>query len=1190
MKLRRTFPLALALGWLLVPATEASAATCIYSGGNLGSWHEPLNWDCGHVPTAGDTAAVPQFTEVSVAANASAGGVHLGGPASTLTFSGGATLAAGTLDAASATLKGNGTVTVAGAFHKGGINASETMFISDSVDLVLNGDSLMDAGVISVCQAGDPPSDPTLHINADFTIAPGVNTVPFGCNSSGARIRVGPTGHLVNATAGLTRSLIAIDNDGTITVQSGTLHLEGGTANAAGATSDGDYLADEGATLAFQGGSPPVIGAAGHLGGAGTIHVNTPDMDMVAGSVLDPAVLQLSGVLRLRGTAPVTLPDLDLTGGTIDSDRPVAVDDMDVTAGTLQRDFTLTVQPEGSFTKTTGGTLFVSNNGAFGSADLVLNADASLDDGQLCVTRTGTDPDLPGLHINQDFTIGSAAPSSAFQCGPQFDTLIHVNGPDGHLSRVGSGTTNFNDLDLAGGTLSVASGQTFVFANTYAQSAGVTEIASGGTLQAAPTLTGGVLRGGGQVTGNVTNSSGTVRPGSSPGTLTVTGNYSQGAAGTLELDVTGTAQGTQYDHLSVGGAATLDGTVAVVKSAFTPLVTDTFQFLSSASRSGTFDALVGSRLANGTGYTLEYPGSPNFGARLTVTGAPGSVGEPTLTGIDPDSLADDNAPKVQGTAPPGATVALYTTADCSGSAAGIRSAAAFASPGITASVPDGSTTHFHATATIGTDTSACSTSELTYVNADVAVDESTSQAVLDDIDFLSGNLTMADVDARPDLVVPNVTGISGNLIITDNDGVTVIDVSALTSVAGNLDISGNLSAGNLDLGALGSVAGDLSITDNSGADVINLAELASVAGDLTITGNGAGELVLGSLGDVSGDLTLESTGAGNLDVGGGEVSGNLDLDLTGYDTVTGATPAGNLNVETSRAEATMRAELPAGTFTGPVGFTLTRLDPAALPPESGATAGGGTAAVDPVAAYQFDFDVPTLNSDATLTFDVQLDGLDSATRSAFLAAVEAGTATLATRGDAPGGTYQAFPICSASQAPAAGGCVQVQKLDAAGQPTTGAPTAVRFTGVTGHFSRWAVAIVTPPAAPGPGPGPGPGGGPPAFGSSTLVSLSLVGKRIPAKGPVKVRVANANAFDVTGRLAGETANRRKVRVKLPAKTFRVAAGGRTTVPLKLPTRLRKLLRRERKLSLRFTATVRDPAGNRRTAKKRITVRL
>jgi hypothetical protein len=1171
MKLRRTVPLALALGWLLGPTAEASAESCTYAGGNLGSWHQPLNWDCGHVPGPGDSAAVPQFTEVSVAADANVGGVHLGGPASTLTFSGGATLATGTLYAGSATLQGNGTVVVAGAFHKGGVPGADSMFISDSVDLVLNGDSLMDAGVISVCQAGDPPSDPTLHINADLTIAEGADSTHFfGCSSSGARIQIGPAGHLIKAAAGQMTSNTAIDNDGTITAQVGTLLLKGGTANAAGAISDGDYLADDGAVLEFQGGSPPVIGATGRLGGAGTIHVNTLDMDMMAGSVLDPAVLQLSGFLRLRGTAPVTLPDLDLTGGTIDSDRPIAVDDMDVTAGTLQRDFTLTVQPGGTFTKTTAGTLFVSNNGAFGSADLVLNADASLDDGQLCVTRTGTDPDMPNLHINQDFTIGSAAPSSAFQCGPQFDTLIHLNGPGGHLSKVGAGTTNFNDLDLAGGTLSVASGQTFAFANTYAQRAGVTEIASGGTLQATPTLTGGVLRGGGTITGNLANTAGTVRPGGSPGTLTVSGSYSQGAAGTLEVEANGTAQGTQYDHLAVGGAASLDGTVAVVRGAgFDPAVSDTFQFLSSASRSGTFDALVGSRLPGGSGYTLDYPGSPNFGARLTVTGTPGSVGEPTLTGIDPNSLTDDNSPRVQGTAPPGSTVALYTSADCSGSPAGIRSAADFASPGITASVADGSTTHFHATATIGTDTSACSTSEITYVNADVAVDESTSQTFLDDLDVLSGNLTLADIDTRPDLVIPNVTAVSGNLIITDNDGLTVVNLGELTSVAG-----------------------DLTITDNPAADVINLAELASVAGDLTITGNGAGELVLGSLGDVSGDLTLESTGAGNLDVGGGEVSGNLDLDLTGYDSVSGATPAGNLNVETSRAEATMRAELPAGTFTAPVGFTLTRLNPSALPPESGAAADGGTAAVDPVAAYQFDFDVPTLNSDATLTFDVQLDGLDPGTRSAFLAAVDAGTATLATRGDAPGGTYQALPICSGSQAPAAGGCVQVQKLDAAGQPTTGAPTTVRFTGVTGHFSRWAVAIVTPSGSPPPPPPAG--GGPSAFGSRTRVSLSLAGKRIRAKGPVKVRVANANAFAVTGRLAGETANRvkvaRKVRVKLPAKSFRVAAGGRKTVALKLPTRLRKLLRRQRKLSLRFTATVRDPAGNRRTATRRITVRL
>ncbi len=294
MRLPRALSVVAALAWTLIPAAEAPAASCSYQGGNQGSWHEPLHWDCGRVPDAGDTAVVPQFKEVAVADDAVAGSVLLGGPASTLAFSNGATLAAGALTAASATLRGDGTVKVAGAFHKAGIPDSGTLFIFDSVDLVLNGDSVLDAGGISVCQAGDPPSDPTMHINADFTIAEGASTSSvFNCSSSGARIRVGPEGHLIKAASGQTTSDTAIENDGVVTVETGTLLLKGGTANALGATSDGDYLAHAGARLEFQGGSPPVIGAAGRLGGAGTVHVNTLDLDMAPGASLDPAVLQL---------------------------------------------------------------------------------------------------------------------------------------------------------------------------------------------------------------------------------------------------------------------------------------------------------------------------------------------------------------------------------------------------------------------------------------------------------------------------------------------------------------------------------------------------------------------------------------------------------------------------------------------------------------------------------------------------------------------------------------------------------------------------------------------------------------------------------------------------------------------------------------------------------------------------------
>jgi hypothetical protein len=159
----------------------------------------------------------------------------------------------------------------------------------------------------------------------------------------------------------------------------------------------------------------------------------------------------------------------------------------------------------------------------------------------------------------------------------------------------------------------------------------------------------------------------------------------------------------------------------------------------------------------------------------------------------------------------------------------------------------------------------------------------------------------------------------------------------------------------------------------------------------------------------------------------------------------------------------MSVQLPNGTFTTPVTFSITHQDPAALVPDGGTLSDGTPGIIDPVAAYQFVFGVPTLNQDASLTFDIFLDGLDQATRDALLEALANGQATLATRGDAEGSTYQAFAICAFGETPMPEGCVVVETLDANGQPTTGTPAIVRFSNVVGHFSTWAVAIVTPDA-------------------------------------------------------------------------------------------------------------------------------
>ena len=121
-----------------------------------------------------------------------------------------------------------------------------------------------------------------------------------------------------------------------------------------------------------------------------------------------------------------------------------------------------------------------------------------------------------------------------------------------------------------------------------------------------------------------------------------------------------------------------------------------------------------------------------------------------------------------------------------------------------------------------------------------------------------------------------------------------------------------------------------------------------------------------------------------------------------------------------------------------------------------------------------------------------------------------------------------------------------------------------------------------------------GGGDGAFGAKTLVTLRLAVGKIPARGPIAIRVVNANSFAITGAVSGQTtkavATARKKRVKLKAKSFKVAANSRKTVKLKVPASLRRVLKRTGKLSLQLTARVKDQAGNARTVKKKVTLRL
>jgi hypothetical protein len=117
----------------------------------------------------------------------------------------------------------------------------------------------------------------------------------------------------------------------------------------------------------------------------------------------------------------------------------------------------------------------------------------------------------------------------------------------------------------------------------------------------------------------------------------------------------------------------------------------------------------------------------------------------------------------------------------------------------------------------------------------------------------------------------------------------------------------------------------------------------------------------------------------------------------------------------------------------------------------------------------------------------------------------------------------------------------------------------------------------------------------SFGSKTLITLKLATNRIPARGPLPIMVTNANGFTVNGQLSVQTARavaaKPKQRpIKLKTKTFRVAARRKTTVKLRLPTTLSRLLKRNGKLTLRVRAKLHDPAGNARTVTRTLSPRL
>jgi fibronectin-binding autotransporter adhesin len=395
------------------------------------------------------------------------------------------------------------------------------------------------------------------------------------------------------------------ENEGLVNIEAGGLDLSG-IAERAG----GRFTVDDGATLSISGGQR--LEPGGEVTGPGTLRLDADVFAVPQGrGRFDPGTILLSGgFLNLERATTVGRITSDGEGG-----------------GRF-----------GSATLTGGGPTLLDNVVLFGGMTNLSGPDVVL---RNLVLSAGDLTLLPGTHGLWDqgswlLAFGTIANAGDLQITG--DGTVS-DGVEGFLRN--SGSIVRDDADPTTGAATIAAplvntGTLHVVRGTLdpgsnaAQQAGVTSIDEGAVLGgpgARFLVAAGRLQGGGTFAGTLENALGTVAPGASPGTLTVDGAYLQGPGGTLEVEVAGEDPASGFDRLSVTGAASLAGRLAIVTApGFQPPPGSSYDVVSAGALSGTFDVVDGAAVPGGH-YDVDYANAPG-GVRLHVAGAPPVPGSP----------------------------------------------------------------------------------------------------------------------------------------------------------------------------------------------------------------------------------------------------------------------------------------------------------------------------------------------------------------------------------------------------------------------------------------------------------------------------------------------------------------------------------------------------------------------------------
>ena len=398
------------------------------------------------------------------------------------------------------------------------------------------------------------------------------------------QLRGAGTFKLTGGTLDIANHGLTIPTGSTFAMDGGTLHgsgtLAGGTfaLNAAvSLTTPGLLTIADGSTLDLVSVDgdyylPPGGGLINH----GTIRLNTSD-ELYGSGVLDNRATGTI-VKDKAGDTKITVPT-DHVGSIVAQLGEVVVPSAISSGGTPAYNTT---------TKTFGGAgKYVTGDGGrlrFGGAmDIAINAASFILGGAPDETTTASVVDSSWNSVFRNLGSNTGAL-----------TLL-----DGNVTRTGSALLNSGTVTINGGST--------LGALEYHQTAGTTDVVDrAARLEAGVvTFSGGQVKGSGTIVGAVTNSGATIAPGNSPGTLTVTGNFTQASGGTLRMEVEGREAGA-FDVLDVGGSATLGGTLDLVTSAsFTPDWSDAFSVVDAPTLQVDFAEIKGTGLGEGMSYEIE---------------------------------------------------------------------------------------------------------------------------------------------------------------------------------------------------------------------------------------------------------------------------------------------------------------------------------------------------------------------------------------------------------------------------------------------------------------------------------------------------------------------------------------------------------------------------------------------------------